>query len=140
MPCRKNCTCVPREIRDVQQLCFWIQLDLQMLEDRMEAARNEIALPENADTIWDGAAPPTVEIEVHGALGVIVDDLLPELTGLLHRAAIATPRRVSEAWNRIQYHRSNGPKSRHSQDTDLAGEDARSGKREAEEPEPDPGG
>ena len=73
MPGRKHCTCVPQEIRDIQHQCFDIQRDLLVIEDQIEAARQSIELPPNAPDIWNGNAPPTVEIEVHGALSVVVD-------------------------------------------------------------------
>lgn len=103
MPGRKNCTCVPREIRDIQHQCFEIQRDLLVIEDQIEAARQSIELPPNAPDIWNGNAPPTVEIEVHGALSVVVDDYIPEMRSILQRAATATVRSVSTEWNRIQH-------------------------------------
>ncbi|MEE8526795.1 MAG: hypothetical protein V3T72_22910 [Thermoanaerobaculia bacterium] len=135
MPSHEECTCVPRPIRDVQKLCFFIQLDLQMLEDRMIAARQEIALPENRDAIWNGDAPPTVEIEVYGALSVITDDHLPELIALLHRAAIATPRRVTMAWNRLRSGKRTTLEAGHSRGSDRRGTGSRSG---TGEPPPEP--
>ncbi len=105
MPDRRKstCTCVPQEIRDIQRACFAVQVELLALEDRLEASRQSIALPKEAPAIWNGEAPPTVEVEVHGALSVLVDDYLPEMRGLLQRAATATLRSVSTEWNRIQY-------------------------------------
>ena len=74
-----------------------------MIEDQIEAARQSIELPPNAPDIWNGNAPPTVEIEVHGALSVVVDDYIPEMRSILQRAAAATIRSVSTEWNRIQH-------------------------------------
>ena len=74
-----------------------------MIEDQIEAARQSIELPPNAPDIWNGNAPPTVEIEVHGALSVVVDDYIPEMRSILQRAATATIRSVSTQWNRIQH-------------------------------------
>ena len=98
-----HCTCVPRPIRDIQHVCLEIQRDLLVIEDQLEAARQSIELPPNAPDIWNGNAPPTVEIEVHGALSVLVDDYIPEMRGLLQRAATATPRAVVTEWNRTQH-------------------------------------
>ena len=103
MPDRKHCTCVPQAIRDIQHQCFEIQRDLLVIEDQIEAVRQSIELPPNAPDIWNGNAPPTVEIEVHGALSVVVDDYIPEMRSILQCAATATIRSVSTQWNRIQH-------------------------------------
>ena len=103
MPGRKHCTCVPQAIRDIQHQCFESQRDLLVIEDQIEAARQSIELPPNAPDIWNGNAPPTVEIEVHGALSVVVDDYIPEMRSILQRAATATVRSVSTEWNRMQH-------------------------------------
>ena len=102
MPDCLKCTCTPRPLRDVQTLCYRIQLEMQMLAERIEQARNEIELPDNAEEIWNGEAAPTLAIEVEGTLGVIADDLMPEIVTLLHRAGTATVRSVAEEWNRLQ--------------------------------------
>jgi len=102
MPDKWKCTCCPRDLRAVQQICFFIMMDLQMLEDRLTATRKEIILPDNADAIWEGQAPPTVETEIYGTFSIILDDHLPELIELLHRAAVATQRKVRIEWTKLR--------------------------------------
>ncbi len=102
MPDERKCTCIPRPLRDVQTMAYWLALDLQMVADRVEALRNEIELPANAEEIWEGLADPTLAVEVYGCFSVIGDDTLPECSRLFHQAASATVRSVAQEWRRMR--------------------------------------
>jgi hypothetical protein len=89
---------ISRELREIQRTCAAAEAELQAIEARLEAARDAIVVPPNLEMIWWGRLVPTVDIEVHGCLSIVLADYLPETRRILRSAATVTTRSVSLAW------------------------------------------